>query len=270
MLKTPAYLIPFDFTPLAKNALNIGVDFAETNDGCVFLLHIVKKESEKKEAKRMLDGFVAGLEKRMRDRIVAKVLDGNLYEEVGRAGELLGSPLSIMATHGSSGLQKIFGSNALKMVAKTPTPFLVTVSEDPLKKIETIVMPFSFVKESLQVLDHVCAIARQFNSVIHLVGYHDEKVWLKNQSIENQRKAKEILAKEGIPCEVVNLPKIGSYEDELSTYMFRVKADLIATAYFKNGILPPPNSFVQVMLDNDHEIPVLTVNADELDLMLSE
>lgn len=270
MLKTPVYLIPFDFTPMAKNALKIGFDFAEANDGSVFLLHVVKKEADKKAATLRLNLFVNGLDQRMRNRIVSRVLDGNLYEEVGRAAEILASPLSIMATHGPSGLQKVFGSNALKMVAKTPTAFLVTVSEDPLKKIETIVMPFSFVKETLQILNHVCLIAKRFNSVIHLVGYHDEKVWLKKQSIENQKLAKEFLTSKGIPCEVVNLEKNGTYEDELSNYMFRVKADLIATAYFKNSILPPPNSFVQVLLDNDHQIPVLTVNADQLDVFDDE
>lgn len=266
MLKSPVYLIPFDFTPMTRNALRIGTELAETNDGSVFLLHVVKKESEKKEAKRLLDIFVNSLSTGDSSRLVSKVLSGNLYEEVAKAGDILGTPLSVMGTHGASGLQKVFGSNALKMVAKSPTPFLVTVTEEPLKRIETIVMPFSFVKESLQVLNCVSPLAREFDSVIHLVGYHDEKTWLKEQSIENQKMAREILAQEGIPCEVVNLPKKKSYEDELSDYMFSVRADLIAAAYFKNGILPPPNSFVQVMLDNDHEIPVLTVNADELNL----
>ena len=268
MLKSPVYLIPFDFTPMTKNALKIGTDLANSNDGSVFLLHVVKKESDKKEARRMLEIFVSSLDASERERVVSKVLDGNLYDEVAKAGDILGAPLSVMGTHGSSGLQKVFGSNALKMVAKSPTPFLVTVNDKPLKKIETIVMPFSFVKESLQVLNCVSTIAKEFNSIIHLVGYHDEKTWLKQQSIENQQMAWDILANEGIPCEIVNLPKKKSYEDELSDYMFHVRADLIATAYFKNGMLPPPNSFVQVMLDNDHEIPVLTVNADELDLVV--
>jgi len=171
-----------------------------------------------------------------------------------------------MGAHGATGLQKIFGSNALKMVAKSPTPFLVIVNNEPLRKVETIVMPFSFVQESLQVLNCVSTIAKHYNSVIHLVGYHDAKTLLNEQSIENQKLAVELLNKKGIPSEVVNLPKIKSYEEELSDYMYKVRADLIATAYFKNGVLPPPNSFVQTMLDNDHEIPVLTVNADELDL----
>ena len=39
-------------------------------------------------------------------------------------------------------------------------------------------------------------------------------------------------------------------------------ADLIAASYFKNSIVPPPNSFIQVMLDNDHLLPMLTVNGD--------
>ncbi|MDX2360693.1 MAG: universal stress protein [Crocinitomicaceae bacterium] len=268
MLKSPVYLVPFDFTPITENALRIGLDFAASNDGCVFLLHVVKTELERKKQSEVLDAFVKGLSHEDQKRIVPKLLVGDLYKEVAKAGDILGAPLSIMGTHGAKGLQKIFGSNAVKMISKSPTPFLVTVNEKPIAKIETIVMPFSFVKESLQVLDCVRFIAKEFNAMIHLVGYHDDKVWLKELSIENQQIARDVLAKSGIPCEIVNLPRKKSYEDELSDYLFSVRADLIATTYFKNGILPPPNTFVQVMLENDHEIPVLTVNADELNLSI--
>jgi len=54
----------------------------------------------------------------------------------------------------------------------------------------------------------------------------------------------------------LNFQKSGFFSDELLDYMLKVDVDLSAATYFKTGILPPPNSFVQVMIENDHDIPI--------------
>jgi nucleotide-binding universal stress UspA family protein len=181
---------------------------------------------------------------------------------VAIAGEILGANLSVMGTHGMRGMQRLMGSNALKMVAMSSTPYLLLVKEQQLEKVDTIVMPFSFVEDTLFVLDALVEFAKQYESVIHLVGYYDKVEWQNQQSLENQQTARKFLEKRGLACEIVNLPRDKSYEEELSDYMYKVNADLIAASYFKNSIVPPPNSFIQVMLDNDHLLPMLTVNGD--------
>ena len=266
MLLSPIYLVPIDFTPITENAMHIGLKLSKSHGGLLYLLHVVKKESEKKAANDKMDALLNQFDSELQKRIITKVLVGNLYEEVGRTGDVLNATLSVMGTHGAQGLQKIFGSNALKMISKSPTPFLVTQGNSTLNNVDTIVMPFSFVKESIQVLKYVRNIAKEFDALVHLVGFHEEDEWLKGQTNANQLIVRKSLTDWGVPYEIVNLPRKEKYEKELLDYMLAVDADLIAATYFKTGILPPPNTFVQIMIENDHDIPILTMNADELTL----
>ncbi|MGJ8660988.1 MAG: hypothetical protein ACSHXL_03040, partial [Bacteroidota bacterium] len=72
------------------------------------------------------------------------------------------------------------------------------------------------------------------------------------------------LTENNIKHEIVDLPKVGSYQQELVEFAESVDADLIAATYFRDGIMPTPNSFIQKMIENKYHIPLLTVNADEL------
>lgn len=262
MLKNPVYLVPYDFSKLASNAFKVAMRLAEANDGTVYVLHVVGSIQEKREAEKLLFYKYNTLHPSEQKRVIPKVMVGNLYKMVGIAADLLNAKLIVTATHGAKGIQRLLGSNALKLVSHSSSPFLLMVKEEELKSIETIVMPFSFVPETLNVLDALIEFAEPFQSVVHLVGYYDVVEWQNEKSKENQEIARQHLESHGLACEIVNLPKQKSYEEEISDYMFQVRADLIAASYFKSGIIPPPNSFMQVMLDNDHSIPVFTVNGD--------
>ena len=262
MLKSPIYLVPYDFSEIAESTFVMALSLAKRNNGTVYLLHIAKTEMEEMKAQSEMNDMVRNLSEEGRKRVFVKVLRGNLYKSVAIAGEILGANLSVMGTHGMSGMQRLLGSNALKMVAMSSTPYLLLVKEQKLEKVDTIVMPFSFVEDTLFVLDALVEFAKQYESIIHLVGYYDKVEWQNKQSLENQKTARKFLEKRGLSCEIVNLPKDKSFEEELSDYLFKVNADLIAASYFKNSIVPPPNSFIQVMLDNDHLLPMLTVNGD--------
>ncbi len=262
MLRSPIYLVPYDFSEIAESAFVLALKLAKKNLGTVYLLHIAKTEMDEKKANSQMNDMVRNLSEDGKKRVFVKVLRGNLYKSVAIAGEILGANLSVMGTHGMTGMQRLLGSNALKMVAMSSTPYLLLVKEQNLEKVDTIVMPFSFVDDTLFVLDALVEFAKQYESVIHLVGYYDKVEWQNQQSLENQKTARSFLEKRGLACEIVNLPRNKSYEEELSDYMYKVNADLIAASYFKNSVLPPPNSFIQVMLDNDHLLPMLTVNGD--------
>jgi nucleotide-binding universal stress UspA family protein len=262
MLRSPTYLVPYDFSEIADSAFVLALGLATRNNGTVYLLHIAKTELEEKKATSRMNEMVRNLSEDGKRRVFVKVLRGNLYKSVAIAGDILNARLSVMGTHGMKGFQRLLGSNALKMVAMSSTPYLLLVKEQKLEKVDTIVMPFSFVDDTLFVLDSLVDFANQFESVIHLVGYYDDKDWQNKLSLENQKTARNFLEKHGLACEIVNLPRERSYEEELSDYLYKVNADLIAASYFKNSMLPPPNSFIQVMLDNDHLLPMLTVIGD--------
>ena len=174
MEKTSLYLVPFDFSPVSDNALELSLELARMNKGTIFLLHIVKHKADKPKIIRQFDGVLGKLSDQDKDRITTSILVGNnIYEEVGRAIDLLKPALVVMGTHGAKGMQKIFGSHIEKMISNSSAPILVTRGEKKIENVKRIVMPFSFQRESIQITKFACAMAKKFDACMHLVGHHD-------------------------------------------------------------------------------------------------
>ncbi|MFT6981838.1 MAG: nucleotide-binding universal stress UspA family protein [Crocinitomicaceae bacterium] len=192
-----------------------------------------------------------------------------MYEDVGKAGDILKASLIVMGTHGAKGMQKVFGSHAVKMINSSSTPFLITRGNKTVDKIKTIVMPFSFAKESIQITTFAAAIAKKFNATMHLVGYHDKDEWLEGKTKANQLVVRRVLKDLKVECELVNMAPSKDYNEQVIAYSKEVDADIIAAAYFKESIFPTPNSFIQGMIENEFEIPLLTVNSEELSVINS-
>lgn len=269
MFKAPIYLIPYDFSSVSEGALKLGLDLAEANDGSVYLLHVVKKNSEKTLARSQFEETYNGLTNAQKEITQTKVIVGDLYEDVGKAGDILKASLIVMGTHGAQGMQKLFGSHAVKMINNASTPFLITQGKKTVDKIKTIVMPFSFAKETIQITTFAGQIAKKFKAKIHLVGYHDTDEWLAAKTKTNQIVVSRSLKEMGVEYEFVNLKPTKSYNDEVIAYAKEVDADIIAAAYFNDSVLPTPNTFIQGMMENEFHIPLLTVNSEELSVINS-
>lgn len=261
-MKAPLYLVPFDFSPVSENAMRFAVDMATYNKGSIMVLHIVGKKSERQTARDKMQEMVSKYSKQEQELISTKVLIGDIYEDIAKASEILSASLIIMGTHGAKGIQKVFGSHALRLVSSTSTPFIIIQSLDHYTKMETIVMPFNFEKESIQIASVAGYIAKQFNATVHLVGYHDKDEWLEGQMKSNQVVIRKFFIDNNVKHEIVNLDRSKSYEKALINYAQSVNADLFAASAFTDSIIPSVNSFIQELIENP--IPLLTVNAEEL------
>jgi len=269
MLKEPIYLVPVDFTEKATSAVHLALELAEANDGTVYLLHVVGKSAERVLARKKFDSFLEEYSKEEMNRIVTNVIEGDIYNDIGKAGDILKASLIVMGTHGAHGMQKVFGSRAVKLISSSSTPFLITQGNKEVERIKNIVMPFSFAKESIQITNFVGLIARKFNATIHLCGFHDNDEWLEAKTKSNQKVVRRALNEMGASYEIAHLPPSKSYEQDLIDYAKSIDADMFAAAYFKEGVLPSPNSFIQGMIENELDVPLLTVNADELSVINS-
>lgn len=261
-MKAPLYLVPFDFSPISDNALRFAIDMATYNKGSVMILHIVSKKSERTSAIEKMKLIVSNLPTEEQELVLTKVLIGDIYEDIAKASEILSASLIVMGTHGASGMQKIFGSHALRLVSSTSTPFIIIQGLQHYTRLKTIVMPFNFEKESIQIANFAGQISKQFNAKIHLIGYHDKDEWLESKMKSNQHVIHKFFLDNNVEHEIVNLTTGKSYVTELVKYAQEVNADLFAAAYFNDSIIPSVNSFIQELVENS--IPLLTVNAEEL------
>jgi len=131
-------LVPVDFSENSKKILEAAGYFSGV---CQAKLHVVfvvqsfddysgffvphmpvaKFEEEMVQAaEQKMDNFLAG-----QNNIEAKVLVGDVAEEIIRHAEDSGMDLIVMGTHGYKGLEKVmFGSVAEKVVRASPCPVL--------------------------------------------------------------------------------------------------------------------------------------------------
>ena len=264
MNQNPLYLIPFDFTPVSESAVRIGLDLAIVNKGSILLLHVVKNQHERLEAKLKFKEFLATMTDSDREMTVTKAIIGDVYEDISKAGDLLDASLIVMGTHGAKGFQKVFGSHAVKMISYSDQPFLITQGKKSVDKMKTIVMPFSFEKKSIQIANFATKIAKKFKATIHLVGYHDKDELLDKGTKTNQMIVRNYLQDNGVEHVIAEIEKGKNFEKELMAYAAKVDADLMAAGYYKDGIITNPNSFIQEMIENELHIPLLTINAEGL------
>jgi hypothetical protein len=172
--------------------------------------------------------------------------------------------LVVLGTHGAKGMQKIFGSHVEKMISNSASPLLITQGKKAMEKINNIVMPFSFTRESLQITKFACSMAKKFDACIHLVGQHDNIEIHEDKIRANQNIVKQFMAENFVSFQIVDLPQELSYEQEMMDYAAKVDADIIAAAYSNDHIMQTSNTYMQEIIENVHQIPVLTVNSEEL------
>ena len=264
MNQNPLYLVPCDFTHVSESALRLGLDLAKANNGRVVLLHVVRSQSEKREAQFKYRDLMAAQIDEDKALITTKTIVGDLFEDMSKAGELLDASLIVMGTHGAKGMQKIFGSNAVKMISNSESPFLITQGKKTVEKIKTIVMPFSYDKKSIQVATFAGKIAKKFDASIHLVGYTDGDDIHESHTRTNRIVVQNYLTEQNVDYVMESIDKGSGFEKSLMKYAADVDADLIAAGYYKDGVFTNPNSFIQAMIENELHLPVLTVNAEGL------
>ena len=258
------YLVPFDFTDATRQALEYTLVLAKTGRKKILVVHVVKAFSEVKDAEERLNGEVSKFPDP--DGIVeTKVIVGSIFEDIENVGKVEEASLIVMGVHNPSGLKKIFGTDHMKIVANSGTPFLLVQEEQVIKQIDDIVMPFSFDKESVQVTDFAAALAKKYDATIHLVGYRDSDEWLLRDMKTNEVVVRKRLTEYGVKHDTHQIATGENYEEELLKYAKEIDADLIAAAYFSTGGLRQLfHSFIEAMILNDQKIPVLTINSAEI------
>ncbi|MBD3635958.1 MAG: universal stress protein [Crocinitomicaceae bacterium] len=262
--KKDLYLVPFDFTRATEDALKYALNLTRIGGGDIIIAHVANTHDEAYDAEVKLVDKIKKLHDRDHTHVSYEVIIGDLFTDLDKIARLTHSTCIVMGTHGVSGFQKIFGSHAQKMVDHSSSPFILIQEGLDKDHIETIVMPFSFDRESIQVTKLATAIAEKYKATMHLVGFRHSDEWLLRDMKTNETIVKSHLEEHHIKHVTHVLPGVRSYEEELIEYANEVNADLIAASYFVKGFLSYYHSFLDTMMMNKYKIPVLTINAPEV------
>ncbi len=255
------FIVPYDFTPISRTALDHAFQYSKTVNAEIELFHVIAKQNDEREAERKFNELLASMSDGEKANVTFKIKIGDIFTDIGKEAEEGDAQLLVMGTHGAKGLQKLFGSHAIKVITSSSTPFIVTQSKGPEKEINRIALPVDLTKESVQIARFATDVAKRFDSEIHLISHFEEDEWLANKLRNNINIVKLELNKAGIKHEVHPLAGKASFYKEVIDYCAKYRADLIAITHFSESILPQFDKFSQEIITNQLEIPVLIVNA---------
>ncbi len=260
-------LVPWDFTEIAKYALEHAVRFAKITDSEIGLIHVVKKLKEIGDAEKKLAMVVEETEKKYNLRLQTIIKEGTIFNTISDVANEMNAQLVIMGTHGIKGMQKYTGSWALKVITGTNAPFVV-VQEPPMhEQFKDIVFPINFKTENREKLRWANYLSKYYNTKIYLCksdNFTDEL--LKRKAKSNFIYAKNYLIENKINFDIHTLPGAKGFADETIEYAKEIEASLILIMTtkdisFQDYILGADE---QKIIANEAKIPVMCVNPRQL------
>jgi len=263
-MKHKSFIVPHDFTPVADNALRHAIETSKRVNTTIHILHVVEKESEIANATDKIDAIIAdnnveGI------TLTNNVRIGNIFTSIADFSAEHQAEMIFMGTHGAHGWQHVVGSNALRVVTSSATPFIIVQEKAPKQGgYHNIVVPLDLHKETKQKLAVVAKLARYFNSKIHIVTPEETDSYLKYQVETNIMFAEAYFKELNIEMDSSVLPG-KDFDHEVIRYSVSIDADLISIMNLnRQGILGVfTTSYEQAIITNDALIPTLILNPVE-------
>ena len=260
-----AIIVPWDFTTVAEHALAHAAKISRMVGNEICLLHIVdSKISQIDEAskKAHLNQVADEYSKKFNLQVEAHIVKGSIFTAITQFAHDRDASLVVMGTHGIKGMQKLTGSWALKVIAKSKIPFIV-VQDPPAdqERYHNIVFPVDFRNENKEKIKMAIFMGKYFDSKIHLLvpAVTDPSI-IKKTNI-NLNFAIKYFIQNNIEYELHELPK-GELPKQTIEFAQQTNADLILIMTTKNITFADYvlGAEEQEIIANSSKIPVCCVN----------
>jgi nucleotide-binding universal stress UspA family protein len=187
-LNTDKIIITTDFSETSYKAIKHGAFLAQYTKGEVYLLHVIAKYWEKfnvftpsvtleniEKASTMvqqkLEELASNIRKEYGVKVTTVVNTGNPTTEILKYAEEINAGMIVMGTHGYSAWEDLtIGSNALKVLTKSPCPVLTMTDHTNKFGYKKIILPIDTSGHSRHKVDITMEIAKQFSSQVFAVG----------------------------------------------------------------------------------------------------
>lgn len=256
-------LVPWDFSPVAENALEHAIQFAEITGGYITLVHLVKKKKEVAAALKKLNEVAETAKAKFEKISEVIVKEGNIFDNINEIADELEAKMVIMGTHGITGMQKFTGSKALKVISGTQIPFVVIQDKPASEHIKNIILPIDSRKEVRQKMNQVKFISKHYNVKFHLCvptanSSENVKKSIKNNSIFIQ----SFLKQHDIDFEIYEFDKLNDSVSAVNLLMEQISADLILIITTKDIATSDYilGADEQKIIANSQKVPVMCIS----------
>ncbi len=258
-------LVTWDFTAMSENALLHAIKLSRNVENRIRLVHVIKpgdpqlrsvaEENLKKEL-----GRIQGEYKILCESVI---LEGSLFSAITQYIRDSDAIMVIMGTHGIKGMQKYFGSYALKVIVGSEIPYIV-IHEKPVNmdRITNILFPIDFKSENKEKLQWAIYLGKYFNCKVHLFKAPVTDSSLVKKVNVNLNFAIRFLIQNNLDYEINTAKKSGNFGKEILSFAKEIDADLILITTTKHITFMDYlfGASEQYIIDNPAGIPVMCVN----------
>lgn len=260
-------LIPTDFSRVCNNAINHGAEIARNIDARLVILHVINSDSIGFLSKNNLDSDyidqqLLEIKEQLEEsyKIVVQTMkkEGKLFHVISNVSNEVFADLVVIGTHGKTGIQKITGSHAMKLIHALEIPVLVVQKRTFGMGYRKIVFPINVATHYDVKIDWTIFIAGAFRSevLIYTMKTEDEKVKLAlDKLVQN---IAQTFDAHHIPHKIEQAQKISGFASQINDYAVSNSADLIMIKVDNDEFEP---SFIlgaleEKMIFNSSQIPV--------------
>jgi nucleotide-binding universal stress UspA family protein len=282
-LNTHKIIITTDFSETSYLAIKHGAFLAQYTKGEIYLVHIITKHWEKFNVftpsitidniekasdvvQDKLNELASDIKKEFGVNVTTVVSSGNPTTEIVKFAKEIKAGLIIMGTHGYSSWEDLtIGSNALKVITKSPCPVLTMSQYAEKVGYHKIILPIDTSEHSRQKVVLTLELAKQFTSQICAVGLLTDDEGNKKHAMEVMLHQVENAAKDkGVTCTTELLENVKNRAVATVNYCNKVGGDLISIMTDQDaelsGFFLGPYA-LQVI--HHSKVPVLSVKPEE-------
>ena len=262
-MRTKNFIVPHDFTDVANIALDHAIATAKPLGAEIYLLHVVAKEKDIKDADKKLEAIIEVNTSSV--KLIPSIRLGNIFEGIGEFAAEHHAELIFMGTHGAHGWQHVTGMNALKVITRSSVPFIIVQAKTAKETgYDDIVVPLDLNKETKQKLAIVANLAKYFKSRVHVITPEETDEFLRHQVKANVVFAKKYFEEREIEVTTTIIRGSG-FDKKVVKHAVDVGADLIAIMNLnKNSVLGVlASTHEEYIITNEAQIPTLIMNPIE-------
>lgn len=259
---TKPIIIPWDFSPLAENALAHANVIANILDREIVLFHLVEKEDAIASSTEKLKEKIKDLQKEIKHKIHPLVKIGNIFDAIRDVAYDFKAEMVIMGTHGRKGLQRLTGSWALKVMANSKVPFLIVQDKPGPDVFKKIVFPVDFRKENKEKVAWVNSFSKNYGSKFLLYKRKSSDRGFKRRITSNLLYAENFFKNNNIEYEIHTATGKKSFEKDLIDFALEQEADAIIVLVTRDiGFFDYMMAArEQYIISNPEKIPVMCMN----------
>lgn len=260
-------LIPTDFSKVCDNAINHGAEIAKSIGARLFIVHVLNADSAQYLKKNELTQTYIDeqlfytktqLEKAYQINVQTFNIEGKLIPVIADFTAKVRADLVVLGTHGKTGIQKITGSHAMKLIQAVHIPVLVVQKRTFGMGYRKIVFPIN-VSTSYDIkIDWTLFIAGAFKSEVLIFTMKTDEQRLKNALNQLLAKITSSFDEHKINYSITEAEKNSAFPKQINDFAATNSADLMMIKVDNDEFEP---SFIlgaleEKMIFNSSQVPV--------------